>query len=70
VEEGTQVDPTEVARIKLPADFAARINGILKPGATLFVTNESLRRQTTGPMEVVDADPPTATEPAHSRGRL
>jgi hypothetical protein len=70
-EEGTQVDPTEVTRIKLPVDFEARINGILKPGATLFVTNESLRPQTTGPMvQVVDADPPTDSQPAHSRGSL
>ena len=69
-EERTQVDPTEVARIKLPADFATRINGILKPGATLFVTNESLRRQATGPMEVVDADPPTDSQPAQSPGSL
>jgi hypothetical protein len=59
-EAGTQVDPMEVARIKIPADFAARINGILKPGATVFVTNESLHPQTTGPItQVVDADPPT-----------
>jgi len=59
-EAGTQVDPMAVARIKLPADFAARLNGILTPGATLFVTHESLYPQTTGTMvQVVDADPPT-----------
>jgi len=70
-EEGTQVDPAEVARIRLSADFAARINGILKPGATLFVTNEPLHPQTTGPMvQVMDADPPTDSQPAHSRGDL
>ena len=58
--EGTQVDPNAVARIKMPADFAARLNGILTPGATLFVTNEALYPQTSGPMlQVVDADPPT-----------
>ncbi len=58
-EAGTQVDPAAVARIKLPADFAARLNGILTPGATLFVTNEPLYPQTSGPMvQVVDADPP------------
>jgi hypothetical protein len=58
-EQGTQVDPNAVARIKMPADFAARINGILTPGATLFVTNEALYPQTGGPMiQVVDADPP------------
>ena len=59
-EQGTQVDPNAVARIKMPADFAARLNGILTPGATLFVTNEALYPQTSGPMlQVVDADPPT-----------
>ena len=59
-EQGTQVDPNAVARIKMPADFAARVNGILTPGATLFVTNEPLYPQTSGPViQVVDADPPT-----------
>jgi len=59
-EAGTQVDPIEVARIEMPTDFAARINGILTPGATVFVTNESLHPQTTGSIaQVVDADPPT-----------
>ena len=58
-EQGTQVDPNAVARIKMPDDFRARINGILTPGATLFVTNEALYPQTSGPMlQVVDADPP------------
>jgi L,D-transpeptidase catalytic domain len=68
-EQGTQVDPNAVARIKMPADFAARLNGILTPGATLFVTNEALYPQTSGPMlQVVDADPPVKSHPAHSRG--
>jgi hypothetical protein len=68
-EQGTQVDPNAVARIKIPADFAARINGILTPGATLFVTDETLYPQTSGPMlQVVDADPPAKSLPAHSRG--
>ena len=68
-EEGTQVDPAAVARIKLPVDFAARLNGILTPGATVFVTNESLYPQTTGPMvQVVDADPPTHRQAVNSRG--
>jgi hypothetical protein len=66
-EQGTQVDPNAVARIKMPADFAARVNGILTPGATLFVTNEALYPQTSGPMlQVVDADPPARNQPAHS----
>src|SRR3984885_13047147 len=68
-EQGTQVDPNAVARIKLPADFVARLNGILTPGATLFVTNEALYPQTSGPMlQVVDADPPAKSQRVHSRG--
>jgi hypothetical protein len=68
-EAGTQVDPMAVARIKLPADFAARLNGILTPGATLFVTHAALYPQTTGTMvQVVDADPPTKSQAVHSRG--
>jgi hypothetical protein len=59
-EQGSQVDPMAVARVKLPADFAAKVNGILTPGATLFVTNEALNPQTTGTMlQLVDADPLT-----------
>jgi L,D-transpeptidase-like protein len=66
-EQGTQVDPNAVARIKMPADFAARINGILAPGATLLVTDEALYPQTSGPMiQVVDADPPAKGHAAHS----
>jgi len=66
-EQGTQVDPNAVARIKMPADFRARLNGILTPGATLFVTNEALYPQTSGPMlQVVDADPPAKSRPLHS----
>jgi hypothetical protein len=68
-EQGTQVDPNAVARIKIPADFAGRVNGILTPGATVFVTNETLYPQTSGPMlQVVDADPPAKSQRAHSRG--
>jgi hypothetical protein len=66
-EQGTQVDPNAVARIKMPADFAARVNGILTPGATLFVTDEALYPQTSGPMiQVVDADPPTKGRPVRA----
>ena len=62
-EQGTQVDPNAVARIKLPADFVARLNGMLTPGATLLVTDEALYPQTSGPMvEVVDADPPAKSQ--------
>jgi hypothetical protein len=66
-EQGTQVDPNAVARIKIPADFAAHVNAILTPGATVFVTNEALYPQTSGPMlQVVDADPPEKRSRAHS----
>jgi hypothetical protein len=58
-EDGTQVDPATVARIRIPADFVAHVNGILTPGATLLVMHESLYPQTGGSMvQVVDADPP------------
>jgi L,D-transpeptidase-like protein len=69
-EQGTQVDPMAVARIKLPADFVARVNAILAPGATLLVTREALYAQTTGPtVQVVDADPPPAkSQPVRSSG--
>ena len=68
-EQGTQVDPNAVARIKIPADFVARLNGILTPGATLLVTNEALYPQTSGPMvQVVDADPPAKSQAVHTRG--
>jgi L,D-transpeptidase catalytic domain len=68
-EQGTQVDPNAVARIKIPPDFVARVNGILTPGATLFVTDERLYPQTSGPMlQVVDADPPAKSQPVHAHG--
>jgi hypothetical protein len=58
-EQGTQVDPMAVARLKIPPEFTTRLNALLTPGATLFVTNEALYPQTSGPMiQVVDADPP------------
>ena len=59
-EQGTQVDPAAVARIHIPAEFVARINAILTPGATVFVTSEALHPQSTGAaVQVIDADPPT-----------
>ena len=62
-ENGSQVDPTAVARIHLPDDFIAKVNGILTPGATLFVTDQALYAQTTGKMlQVVDADPPKGVQ--------
>ncbi|MEJ1964914.1 MAG: L,D-transpeptidase [Gammaproteobacteria bacterium] len=60
-EAGTQVDPAELARIRVPETFVRQVNSILTPGATLLVTDEALSPQTTGaPVQVVDADPPNA----------
>jgi L,D-transpeptidase catalytic domain len=68
-EQSTQVDQNAVARIKIPADFAARLNGILAPGATVLVTNEALYPSTTGStVQVVDADPPAKTQAVHTHG--
>jgi hypothetical protein len=67
-EEGTEVDPTAVARIKIPADFVAHLSGILTAGATVLVMHESLHPQSTGPlMQVVDADPPAKSQGAKAR---
>jgi hypothetical protein len=58
-EAGTQVNATELARIRLPADFVRQVNSILAPGATVFVTNETLSPETSGAaIQVADADPP------------
>jgi hypothetical protein len=63
-ENGTQVDPMALARIKIPAEFVSRLNAILTPGATLFVTDDALYPETTGPgVQIVDADPPAAKHP-------
>jgi L,D-transpeptidase catalytic domain len=59
-EAGTDVDPAARARIKIPADFVSRVNVVLTPGATLLVTNEALSAKSTGPVQIVDADPPAA----------
>jgi len=59
-EAGTEVDPMALARIRIPAEFVSRVNSILKPGATVLVTDEPLSPETTGvPLQVVDADPPS-----------
>jgi L,D-transpeptidase catalytic domain len=66
-EQGSEVDPNAVARIKLPTDFTTRLNGILTPGATVLVTNEALFPQTSGPvLQVIDADPPAHSRAAHA----
>ncbi|MDB6091036.1 MAG: hypothetical protein JWN85_3820 [Gammaproteobacteria bacterium] len=69
-EAGTQVDPTALARIHLPATFVRQVNSILTPGATLLVTDEALSRKTTGPVvQVVDADPPNAKHSSKTLSR-
>jgi len=61
-EAGTEVDPAAVARIKIPADFVARLSGVLSIGTTVFVTHEALYPQSTGKnLQLVDADPPAHT---------
>jgi L,D-transpeptidase catalytic domain len=58
-EAGSQVDAAALARIRLPPEFIRQLNSILTPGATVFVTNEALSPQSSGPiLRVVDADPP------------
>ncbi|MEA3181489.1 MAG: hypothetical protein QOI59_5012 [Gammaproteobacteria bacterium] len=63
-ESNTQVDPAAVARIKIPADFVAKLNGILTPGASLFVSSAALSPESSGPLvqQVVDADPPSGKQ--------
>jgi hypothetical protein len=69
-ESGTEVDPIAVARLKIPVDFVARVNGVLTPGTTLLVTSETLDPKTSGPvLQVVDADPPAKSQSARPRVR-
>lgn len=64
-ESGTQVDASERARIKLPPDFVREVLPILTPGTTVFVTDEPLSGETSGPaVQVIDADPPAGEHPA------
>ena len=59
---GTQVTAAALARIKLPPEFVRQVLSILTPGATVFVTSETLSPQSSGPiLRVVDADPPSGT---------
>jgi hypothetical protein len=63
-ESNTQVDPAAIGRIKIPADFVARLNAILTPGASLFVTTSALSPESSGStVQVVDADPPSVKRP-------
>ena len=68
-EQGTQGDAAAIARIRILPDFAARVNALLSPGATLFVTNEPLYPQNSGLMvQVVDSDPPAEGPPSPTEG--
>jgi hypothetical protein len=61
-ETGTQPDAAALARLKIPLQFVKNVNSILTPGATVFVTNEPLSPESSGPVvQVVDADPPHGT---------
>jgi hypothetical protein len=64
-EAGSNPDPATVARIKMPPEFESRLNSVLTLGATVFVTNEPLSANTSGPVQVVDADPPSKKQPKH-----
>lgn len=58
-EAGTPADPAAIARIEIPPEFVGRLNSVLMPGATVFVTDAALSTQTSGPLlQIVDADPP------------
>jgi hypothetical protein len=57
-EAGTDADPAAIARIKIASKFVGQLNGVLTPGATVFVTDEALSAETSGAMiQVVDANP-------------
>lgn len=56
---GSEVTAAALARISLPAAFVTQVNSILKPGATVLVTPESLSPRTSeATVQVLDADPP------------
>ncbi len=57
-EAGTNIDPVALARIKIPPEFVSRVNPILTLGASVFVTDARLSAKTSGPVQVVDSDPP------------
>lgn len=59
-ESGSEPDPATAARIEIPEDFVNKVYGVLRPGATLLVTDDAITPATSGaPLDVVNADPPT-----------
>jgi hypothetical protein len=58
---GTAMDRNAAARVRVPPSFAAGVVLILKPGATLYVTDAPVLPSTTGPaLNVLNSDPPPA----------
>jgi hypothetical protein len=56
---GGEPDPDLGARLELPPEFVAKVNGILVPGATLLVTDEQITPANSGPaLEVINSEPP------------
>ena len=58
---GTAMDMNAAARVHVPPPFVAGVLLILKPGATLYVTDAPVLPSTTGPaLNVLNSDPPPA----------
>ena len=58
---GVAMNLENAARVGVPPPFAAEMLKILTPGATLYVTDEPVLEQTTGPsLNVINSDPPSA----------
>ena len=58
-EAGTQIDPAQAGRLKLPPEFVRQLVTILTPGTTVLVTEEALVPDNSGrSVQVVDAEPP------------
>ena len=58
---GAPMDLKDAARVSVPAPFAAEVLKSLTPGATLYVTDQAVLPETTGPrLNVLNSDPPAA----------
>ena len=58
---GKAMDSSTAARVHVPPSFAENVLRILKPGATLYVTDAPVLPSTTGPaLNVLNSDPPPA----------
>lgn len=64
-ESGTEVDPAATARIDIPDDFVNAVYAVLRPGATVLVTDAAITPATTGAtLDVINADPPLKLGPS------